>query len=201
LPIRNIQTAEYECGYCGYKWINRINGKDGLIPKNCARCKRSNWNNPDDVMTYEEIGLRRKIRGFGKKYYTGYILRFDIKDEDINWPYDISEVFLRIDNPRPTIAELTKIVYPFGKDFIKRNKWIPDPHREGWFMRNLKIAELMGREYEKRKRYMLKIIKERGIKYDVTLGIKKMRGYTKEDSRSIPELIQKIKDQWRRKGK
>jgi hypothetical protein len=188
LPIHDIQTTEYECGHCGYKWINRINGKDGLIPKNCARCKRSNWNNPDDIMTYEEIGLRRKIKGFGKKYYTGYILRYGIKDEDINWPYNISEVFLRIDNPRPTIAELTKIVYPFGKDFIKRNKWIPDPYREGWFMRNPKIEELMGREYEKRKRYMLKIIKERGIKYDVTLGIKKMRGYTKEDSRSIPAL-------------
>jgi len=28
---------------CGYKWINRINGKEGPKPKRCAKCKKWDW--------------------------------------------------------------------------------------------------------------------------------------------------------------
>jgi hypothetical protein len=27
MPIHTIKVTEYECGHCGWKWINRINGK------------------------------------------------------------------------------------------------------------------------------------------------------------------------------
>jgi len=32
-------------------------------PKCCASCKRTNWNDPNEAFTPEEIGLRRKIKG------------------------------------------------------------------------------------------------------------------------------------------
>jgi hypothetical protein len=46
MPIHTIQVTEYECGHCGWKWINRINGKDRPIPLKCAKCKRLNWSDP-----------------------------------------------------------------------------------------------------------------------------------------------------------
>jgi hypothetical protein len=46
MPIHTVQVTEYECGHCGWKWINRINGKDRPIPLKCAKCKRLNWNDP-----------------------------------------------------------------------------------------------------------------------------------------------------------
>jgi hypothetical protein len=44
MTIYVIRIKEYECDKCGYKWINRINGKDRPIPERCAKCKRVNWN-------------------------------------------------------------------------------------------------------------------------------------------------------------
>jgi predicted Zn-ribbon and HTH transcriptional regulator len=44
MTIYVIRIKEYECAKCGYKWIDRINGKDGPIPERCAKCKRVNWN-------------------------------------------------------------------------------------------------------------------------------------------------------------
>lgn len=39
MSTQKIQVSEYTCGRCGYRWINRNNGKDELIPKRCAKCK------------------------------------------------------------------------------------------------------------------------------------------------------------------
>ena len=62
MPTHTIQVSEYECGHCGWKWINRINGKDRPVPLKCAKCKRLNWNNPlDDVMGYTERGLQVRL--------------------------------------------------------------------------------------------------------------------------------------------
>src|SRR5262249_16550974 len=43
MPINRVEVDEYECVLCGYKWINRVNGKDGPIPKRCAKCKHQHW--------------------------------------------------------------------------------------------------------------------------------------------------------------
>jgi len=42
MPISKIEVDEYECLRCGYKWINRINDKDGAVPDRCAKCKTTN---------------------------------------------------------------------------------------------------------------------------------------------------------------
>ena len=62
MPILKIQVNEYEYINCGYKWINRVKGKDGPVPKRCSKCKGSNWNR--DEITPTENGLRRRIKGF-----------------------------------------------------------------------------------------------------------------------------------------
>jgi hypothetical protein len=43
MPTQKIEVLEYECTKCSYRWINRVNGKDGPKPKRCAKCKRSGW--------------------------------------------------------------------------------------------------------------------------------------------------------------
>jgi predicted Zn-ribbon and HTH transcriptional regulator len=51
MTIYVIRFKEYECDKCGYRWINRINGKDGPIPERCVKCKRSNWNGELEIET------------------------------------------------------------------------------------------------------------------------------------------------------
>ena len=85
MTIHKIEVSEYECMHCGYRWINRINGKDGSIPSNCAKCKRMYWNGWEqeypkrDPITPEERGLRLRLHrfegtlnkalGFGTQYW------------------------------------------------------------------------------------------------------------------------------------
>ena len=72
MPIHKIETQEYECVLCGYKWVNRVNGKDGSIPQRCAKCKRYYWNdgqhehagrNPNPITPKEKRGLRVRLSG------------------------------------------------------------------------------------------------------------------------------------------
>jgi hypothetical protein len=81
MTISRIQINEYQCVLCKYKWINRINGKDGQIPDRCAKCKARNWN--EGKMTPEENGLRRRLRGM-KKLYEHVALDFFISDPSIS---------------------------------------------------------------------------------------------------------------------
>ena len=45
----NTARIKYE-----YKWINRVNGKDGPVPKRCAKYKRLNWDR-DEIIGIDEI--------------------------------------------------------------------------------------------------------------------------------------------------
>jgi hypothetical protein len=54
MPILKIQVNEYEYINCGYKWINRVKGKDGPVPKRCAKHKRLNWDR-DEIIWIDEI--------------------------------------------------------------------------------------------------------------------------------------------------
>ena len=74
MPITRIEVNEYNCMQCGYKWINRINGEDGPIPKYCAKCKRSTWNG--EAMSAKEKGLRAVIINMGEFYMTAGAIRF-----------------------------------------------------------------------------------------------------------------------------
>ena len=75
MPIHTIQVSEYECVHCGYKWINRVNGQDRPMPKNCAKCKRFHWNGKGEGLGYNPItprerGMRMKLYKFeGQRDY------------------------------------------------------------------------------------------------------------------------------------
>jgi hypothetical protein len=160
MPIQDITIKEYECAHCGYKWTNYANGVQGPTPKNCAKCKRRNWNDPTTEITPGEVGLRRKIKGLPETTYRYFM--------DQHWPDDISETFLSL-KPGPTIKELEQVVYPFGRN---HKGWIPCPDRPGWYMKD---PDLRKKTYDKRIQNMVEIIKSRGIDYNPTEGIKRTK--------------------------
>jgi hypothetical protein len=143
MPITTIQIPEYECIHCGYKWINRVNGIDGPIPKNCARCKRRHWINDDEknknsyeLITPKERGLRRRIKGFNNLYYYDALIIKQLQDR-IDWPMDLCERFLKI-VPRPTIQEMVEVInasplrrYNNGADVSRTRNKIPHPDKPG----------------------------------------------------------------------
>jgi ribosomal protein L33 len=43
--VYNVQTTEFECSRCGYRWIGRKNGKERKeLPRFCPKCKTWMWN-------------------------------------------------------------------------------------------------------------------------------------------------------------
>lgn len=175
MPIHEIQLKEYECTWCGYKWINRVNGKDRPIPTRCASCKRRAWEKGyEDYITPEEEGLRRRIKNLEKLYH--YESRY--------WPSGLCEEFLKI-RPRPTTSELKQVFYPLGYDTRKSRSFIPDPDRPGHlkyddsmfiprpdkpdekkYNPENKYQNLLDEEKEKRINLMVNIMKSRGVSYD-----------------------------------
>jgi len=189
MPIRQIQVNEYECAWCGYKWINRVNGKDGNIPSKCAKCKRSAWiNGESDVMTPQEKGLRQRIKHLGELYQND-TLHWRWPDEDwyIDWPSDLSEKFLSI-KPRPTIQELKRVIYDTsplerfnnGSDVLRHRGYLPDPDKPGWLKydrskHHQNYKKLLEEEAQKRMQLMIEIMKSRNVHYDLESMIKQQR--------------------------
>jgi hypothetical protein len=54
LGIEIVETKEYTCERCAWKWVSRHNGKDRENdPIGCAKCKTDLWNIPrKNDMTY-----------------------------------------------------------------------------------------------------------------------------------------------------
>lgn len=144
MTITKVTVSEYECVLCGHKWINRVNGIDGPIPRKCAKCKRSHWDKGEEtIMTPEEVGLRRRIKGLPALYYYTYRFYFkfgenpDPEMKDL-WDVPLTAMFLTLDNPRPTIEELRRVLYPSGSKIgldsqnrRRKRGWIPDPDKPG----------------------------------------------------------------------
>ena len=135
MPVSKIQVNEYRCIKCGYKWINRVNGKDGPVPKRCAKCKTSNWDR--DAVSPKENGLRRRIKGFKQLYkYAGSYWK-DNSMADC-WPGELTEKFLNL-NQRPTITELGRVAEPPGlvirpltsQNQHNRRGLVPNPEKPG----------------------------------------------------------------------
>ena len=150
MTMHKIEVSEYECKHCGYKWINRVNGKDGPMPQRCAKCKKAHWNldQNDDRMTPKESGLRRRIKNLYDVYKIA-VWRVtspmpDCYSFSVDDYYDRKVVaeFLALDNPRPTIKELIAVLIPpslklaiNSQNFIRYECWYPDPEKPGWLRR------------------------------------------------------------------
>jgi hypothetical protein len=164
MPIHKIEVLEYECVFCGYKWINRINGKDGLIPQRCAKCKKFYWNDgqhigrKSDPITPQERGLRIrlcKFEGYDPRKDTGFGGSTSYK------PNDLCKNFLNA-NPRPTIDELVQALQPLGWDIRKHEGYIKDPEKAAYLKYDpIEYEKLLKQETQKRREYMQQIIKSR----------------------------------------
>jgi hypothetical protein len=164
MTISRIEVEEYQCVRCKYKWINRINGKDGQIPSRCARCKAHNWN--EGKMTPEENGLRRRLRGMKKLYE--HVARDFFSDPSISkwWDNELTERFLNL-YPRPTIDELKQVVRLSGRVLTSESRWtwkgyVPCPENPGaWKYDKKEYLRILHLEVLKRQDIMRQIIERR----------------------------------------
>jgi hypothetical protein len=167
MPISKIEVNEYQCVRCEYKWINRVNGKDGPVPKRCAKCKKSDWDR--EVITPKESGLRTRIKGFKKLYRNAGHYWSDLSIADC-WSSKLAERFLNL-NPRPTIAELARVVYLPGavirlnsQDQYRYRGYIPNPGKPGWLIYNKEeYIKILKQEAQKRQEIMQQIIETRQL--------------------------------------
>jgi hypothetical protein len=144
MPIQRIEVSEYQCIHCNYKWINRVNGKDGPIPKKCARCKRPNWNTGNN-MSPKEVGLRRRVQNLYSVYHDSVWRLTDPSLEPSTFSVDdhldrkVVTRFLNLD-PRPTIEELRQVLFSpeiklglSSQNLLRKEAWVPNPEKPGWF--------------------------------------------------------------------
>jgi len=168
MPVSKIQVNEYHCIRCGYKWINRLNGKDGPVPTRCAKCKTSNWDR--DAVSPKENGLRRRIKGYKQlyKYAGSYWNDNSIAD---CWSDELTEKFLDL-NPPPTITELERVAEPPGlvlRPLSSQNQYIgrgyvPDPEKPGWLKYDKEAyIKIIKQEAQKRQQVMRQIIETRHL--------------------------------------
>jgi hypothetical protein len=170
MTISRIQVNEYHCVKCGYKWINRFNGKEGPIPKRCAKCKKRNWDDEKDGITPEENGLRRRIRGM-KKLYEYSSTYWDTPSVADYWNSGLADRFLNL-NPRPSIAELRQVIHPpglvIGLTSQNQNTWrgyVPDQQKPGGMKYDEKeYLRTLRFEAKKRNDAMKQIINNRSTK-------------------------------------
>jgi hypothetical protein len=169
MTISRIEVNEYKCILCNYKWINRINGKDGPIPKRCGKCKARNWD--EGKMSPKENGLRRRIRAMNKLYQ--YLATdFSVSDPSISkwWDNELAEKFLNL-HPRPTIEELKQVVYSpglvIGLTLENRHTWkgfVPSSDNpDEWKYDKQEYLRILHSEVLTQQDVMCKIIERRGI--------------------------------------
>jgi len=161
MPMNKLEVIEYQCIKCGYKWINRVNGVDGPIPKRCSKCKRLNWNRGSP--TPKEIGLRRRIGSLKSIYeYQSLVVWRD----KIHWPEELTEKFLNLD-PRPTIAELKRVLYAPAMRLDSQNQhswrgYVPDRNKPGWLKYDQgEYKKLLKQDAQKQQKLMQQIIDSR----------------------------------------
>lgn len=160
MTISRIEVNEYACQRCGYKWTNRVNGKDGPIPKNCGKCKSATWNR--DYFTPKEVGLRRRIKEL-KNFY-----KYKIQDDEYTWNEKVVEEFL---STRPTVSELKTVFRPPNSLMSAESQHVagrtnfcyyPDPDNPKYLkFDGEKYRRILKREAIQRQEIMQQIIKKR----------------------------------------
>jgi hypothetical protein len=174
MPIRRIEISEYQCIHCSYKWINRANGKDGPIPKKCARCKRSNWN-AGNYMIPKEVGLRRRVQNLYRVYYVSVSRLIDPLPDtfsvDDYLDRKVVTKFLNLD-PRPTIEELRHVLFSpelklrlNSQNQLRKEALIPNPEKPGWLKRDRRpyheYLKLVKADAQKQQEIMQQVIQSR----------------------------------------
>jgi hypothetical protein len=202
MPIARVEINEYECALCGYKWVNRVNGKDGSIPKRCAKCKHQHWEK-GPINSLEQSWRHALKKRFG--YW------FDFPPNMGGWRIDDNAT--KYLETRPSIEEMKVLLKPMSylytyKPNSSKSKYkpsvgcVPDfPH-----LHEKKIdweATEKAHEYQKQlSRELLKdLMTQRGIPYDEKEA-KMQTLYSRHGKyaipmlRLIPELCNALRNDW-----
>lgn len=173
MPCHKIEVTEYECAKCTYKWINRINGKDGPKPIRCAKCKRWDWE--EGYLSNIEKRLRRDLLRIESVEISHPTMFGEIGFNSA--PADLCTCFLNI-YPRPTVQELETVLNPISylgphsHHGLRRHGgtcteqidcgpgWIPTPGSYRYDKK--KACEMERKEKEIRHKLMQHIIDTRG---------------------------------------
>jgi hypothetical protein len=159
MPMAKVEVMEYECIKCCYKWINRVDGVDGPIPKRCSKCKKLNWNRR--TTTPKEIGFRRRISSLKTIYeYQSFYW-----SDKIYWPEGLTQQFLNLD-PRPTIAELERVLHApvlrlDSQNQYTRRGYVPYPSKPRVEYDKEEYIKLLKRGAEEQQELMQQIIDTR----------------------------------------
>jgi hypothetical protein len=165
MVISVILTKEFQCNLCGYKWINRFNGRDKPVPKRCSKCKSHNWNRMGGNIGSVEKKLRARIRGLEERYIGASFTWLNTSMANC-WDVELAKKFLNL-NPRPTIEELRLVVKGSrigfnSKDPYKAQGFVPDPQNPGSYKYDTdEYQKIILLDAENRKKTMRKIIQER----------------------------------------
>ena len=193
MPISRIELNEYTCVLCDYKWISRVNGKDGPIPKRCAKCKRQHWNKG------EIDGLEKSYRDALKRRF-GY---WNSASGIYQGGWRVEENIIRYLQPRPSVNEMRVLLHPMSYLHEYRPSYnktsvgcVPASDRKHIDMKATKKAH----EYERElSRQLLKdLMTERGIPYDEN-EVKKVSLYRQHGTyatlmfREVPKLCNALK--------
>ena len=173
MPISKVEINVYECVWCGYKWTNWYDGKEGNTPKYCSSCKRTTWcNGQVDAISPKESALRRKIKYIVTELYPSE------QSIGIFFPANLMDTFFSV-KPRPTIIELQYWLRPFGYDTRKRFST----------EYNSSSSKLLRQEADKRIEIMTEIIRERLFEdYDPYPQIQTMKEAYIHNQQVIKEL-------------
>lgn len=168
-------------------------------------------------ITPEENGLRIRIRNYEKFYTREYMVYRDKMKELIDWPPGLSATLLNL-IPRPSMNELSKVVWPLGWDPHKHRNMIDDPDRPGYLKYDTSpwipdpenpgkmkyqyhdnpdflsdYEKLLVEELQKRKEIMKEIIKSRGVEFRETTVKRKP-----EKKKTYAELLEGIRGKTKR---
>jgi hypothetical protein len=152
LPVSRIEVDEYECAFCGYKWISRVNGSDRPKPVRCAKCKKQSWDK-GRVAPYEKSYRDRIKHKFGYWFVYPPINR---------GAWRIEENVQRFLAQRPSIDDMKLVLKPMC--YCYKNGAVPTPDRK---YVDLDATEKARKYEEDLSRQILQQLMERdGIPYD-----------------------------------
>ena len=134
MPVNIVQVKEYECIKCGYKWINRKNGKDQPVPKRCAKCKQA-WHKGN--ISKKESRYRYKLRYTVGEYKSSpYRPHYWRTDSNVN----------ELLKYRPSIRDMKVIIQPMSLLF-ENSKTLYDDRYGYWLLQKLGLSSM--KELEK----------------------------------------------------
>jgi hypothetical protein len=200
MGIAQIQVNEYTCELCGYKWINRVNGKDGPIPKRCAKCKHQHWEK-GHINSHEKAWRDAVKKRFGYFNYPGGMF---------HGGWRVEKNVKRYLEHRPSIEEMSVLLKPMCYHYTRS----PSSSSSSCFkprtgcvptFPDVKYVDVQAtekaHEYEKQlSRQLLKqFMVEKGISYDENEAKKvtlywRHRKYATFTMRCVPELCQSLKE-------